>query len=901
MDCESIPSCAEMGYTQDSCSGGKGVRCPFDENKFYCAGVKQLPDAPEPVVTPEDWTAECADKIAYCTAYNTECQCTACEDTYLISDGACVPECDKSADTCAAESKVFNAETCTCEACPTNYQFNSETKACEQIACDKTKVEHCTTYSSDYEPCTCQACETNYLLVDGVCKKMCTVVENCTTYDSEYDPCNCTACEDGYIFENGACVVDPCVEKCKIAYPLFAGQDNTNAAIDQIGSQALAAYAAHRFYVGDKNGDFGQGKWYLPSLGEWMYFYGTDVTKMTAGRGTTGATGNTKTLINNALNTLAGKGVNAEGLNERKSYWSSSEGNPSRDAWSFSTKQGYRNYSGKGFSNALRCSLFLKDCFNPATGGIPPKTGDVMYSDKTYGSVADYDGSKTPVGIVSSVSKNGRDVTIINLKDLTFGSSSFSDFDPDNPYGRSNNSANWAGHYDTSKNIKGIQDFDADQLLSAAQASGNCPCQLYKEENSSCNLTAETCATQGKTFNNISCACESCPRGYLFDKEINECHELCSEDIGACSEYDSEWSGCNCSVCKTGYYLSEKKDVYSSKAGCVAMFCNTIRTTNGYEPLCPVDYCKQCSDDGVCIKCARGFTLEDGGTKCAPSSDACVPGALLYDDFKCYDPDKAPSGRTPIGVIYWNFNGYRDANGRVPSDSKRFLAVSLEEAKLPWSTALEGVGQPCYKYSGDEYTKCQETGPYCDKLNGTEKMDCLINKGAEEGSAISYCRNYGVTEADKGKWYLPNLDEAKSIWDSTHVHPTCLLGYALSKYGTDFSKTQGLLTSMSYGSTDAYTASGAIIKKSTSWGVRCVLDYSEGTEGYFTSAGCFTTEADGGCSSCAKQTYKTSEDGECVPCSSEELTDNCATFNGVDCSCIECDSGYTLTSDGHCT
>ena len=168
MDCESIPSCEELGYTQEGCSGGKGVRCPFDENKFYCAGVKQLPDAPEPVVTPEDWSAECADKIEYCTAYNTDCKCTACQEGYLLSDGACVPECDKSADTCATESKIFNAETCTCEDCPTNYLF-----------------------------------------VNGVCKKMCTIVENCKTYDSEYDPCNCTACEDGYELSNGVCI-DPC-------------------------------------------------------------------------------------------------------------------------------------------------------------------------------------------------------------------------------------------------------------------------------------------------------------------------------------------------------------------------------------------------------------------------------------------------------------------------------------------------------------------------------------------------------------------------------------------------------------------------------------------------------------------------------------------------------------------
>ena len=430
-------------------------------------------------------------------------------------------------------------------------------------------------------------------------------------------------------------------------------------------------------------------------------------------------------------------------------------------------------------------------------------------------------------------------------------------------------------------------------------------CGNMGDTETSCELTAESCAAESKIFNSVNCTCEVCPSGYLFDNEVNECREACREDISGCAEYDSEWYGCNCSVCKRGRYLSEKKNVYAGSAGCVDMFCNTVRTTKGYQPLCPVDYCKQCSDDGVCIKCARGFTLEDGGTKCTPPNGTCVPGAILYDDFKCYDPDKAPSGRTPIGVIYWNFGGY----GWGSPESRKFLAVSLEEFELPWSTALEGVAQqPCYKYDvgSDEYTYCYKNGPYCDELSGTEKMDCLINKGAEGGSAISYCRNYGVTEADKGKWYLPDLKEVGAFFGGDHAQPYCLLNFALSRYGREIGRNSySLLTSTSFGSTAAYvvnynqTDGGSIIKKSTPWPFRCVLDYSDGTEGYFTKEKCF--EADNSCSRCAMQTYKPSEDGDCVPCSSEELTSNCANFNGIDCSCIKCDSGYTLTSDGHCT
>ena len=536
MDCESIPSCAEMGYTQDSCAGGKGVRCPFDENKFYCAGVKQLPDAPEPVVTPENWTAECADKIAYCTAYNTECQCTACESGYLLSDGACVPECDKSADTCAAESKVFNAETCTCEACPTNYQFNSETKACEQIACDTTKVEHCATYSSEYEPCTCQTCETNYLLVDEICKKMCTVVDNCKTYDSEYDPCNCTACEDGFMLDDGQCL-PPCAIKCKTPYPLFAGEENTKFTLEQLGDNASAVYATSQFYVGDKNGDFGQGKWYLPSIGEWLSALGIQSIRRTIYTKI-----ENRRIINIALMSLADKGVKTDTL--INSHFSSSDAPTEKNynvaddittqipfnlnnlrIWATSYG-GYSDYlyeAPKDDTNSypVRCALIARNVFNG--NGTAPKLGDVMYLDKTYGSAADYNGNKTPVGIIAAVSDEKKDVMIINLKNLRFVSGKIN---PDNPYNSSGSeSVPWFKNTETPMpNIAAIPDYSTSKMKTLLKTADNCPCQFYKP---TCTKSVGSCALENKIFNAETCTCEACPNGYLPDSDVNECRETC--------------------------------------------------------------------------------------------------------------------------------------------------------------------------------------------------------------------------------------------------------------------------------------------------------------------------------------------------------------------------------------
>ena len=90
------------------------------------------------------------------------------------------------------------------------------------------------------------------------------------------------------------------------------------------------------------------------------------------------------------------------------------------------------------FSHAVRCSLILKDIFDGK--GVAPKIGDVVYIDKSYGSVSYYDGSKTPVGVVTAVSNEKKDIAIINLKNLTFSSEDEVDnFDADNLIKRFNN------------------------------------------------------------------------------------------------------------------------------------------------------------------------------------------------------------------------------------------------------------------------------------------------------------------------------------------------------------------------------------------------------------------------------------------------------------------------------
>lgn len=238
---------------------------------------------------------------------------------------------------------------------------------------------------------------------------------------------------------------------------IFDGQANTAAIVAQLGQDASAAYAATQFYVGDKDSaDFGQGTWYLPSIGELMNMYGTDFDKVMAGNGsTTGAVGDNKTAINKALTTLEGKGVEAKFLDAFR-YWSSSEYNQNSSLVLNLNAGGVETYS-KSYSPRVRCFNQVENCFL-VTSGNKPKIGDVMYADKTWGSADDYDGSKTAVGIITEVDESNGSVKIVNLKDLSFSSYDGScDFVPDNPYNNSVTGTRWSTGSRMYEDITGIE------------------------------------------------------------------------------------------------------------------------------------------------------------------------------------------------------------------------------------------------------------------------------------------------------------------------------------------------------------------------------------------------------------------------------------------------------------
>ncbi len=121
--------------------------------------------------------------------------------------------------------------------------------------------------------------------------------------------------------------------------------------------------------------------------------------------------------------------------------------------------------------------------------------GDVYYADGTCGYANDYDGSKTPVGVVYWVTDNGRHGKVINLHDLGKESES-SPFDPRNPYNTEYRYLYWGyfnydipelTNYDQSNVIDMLREHNPDLY----DGKGNTD-KILEAEGPSCNFGVST-------------------------------------------------------------------------------------------------------------------------------------------------------------------------------------------------------------------------------------------------------------------------------------------------------------------------------------------------------------------------------------------------------------------------
>ncbi len=138
-----------------------------------------------------------------------------------------------------------------------------------------------------------------------------------------------------------------------------AGQENTEIICKaQDHNSQYAAPAAKAFYPreGLQNDLLvGAGKWYLPTLGELMDLYGYNYQSLGDCETSVGGNGNNKQAVNNTLNSLESKGVDAQPFTNAY-YWSSSE-YATNHAWGLHIDSGGRNDELKNKPHHIRVSL----------------------------------------------------------------------------------------------------------------------------------------------------------------------------------------------------------------------------------------------------------------------------------------------------------------------------------------------------------------------------------------------------------------------------------------------------------------------------------------------------------------------------------------------------------------
>ena len=515
--------------------------------------------------------------ISYPASGLTCYSCQACDSEYKYTTVDCPTSTYTLANQCGGNYKNCNCNTAlypattTTSGCPSG-QAPDPNNYCE----DKPS-------GAKHYACADVNCNPENITVDQ-CKAKgagysCTpsTEANCTGY------CDTNGCRDNcaYLTQTGqalsncqyGCATGKGVSECSglcyecAAAPdaptntcadVYDGKSNTATIVNQLGADALAATAANQFYVGDKNGDFGQGKWYLPSIGELVDMYGVDSSKITSGVGKTGALGGYQKRINTALETLQAKGAEVEAI--KFATWSSSEGNLN-GSWALGLSNGSRGIGSKVGTGYVRPFQLVENCFTPTGSGssdaTTPKVGKVMYADKTWGSADDYDGSKQAVGIIGAVGNDGS-VKIISLKFLTFSSQdSAGNFNPDNPYGGTVKVTQWTTQDKATVNVVGVPNYNNTQLknmlkkcatdeklcsgatVAACEAYGaGYRCVASTEEGCS-NYCASECMDTCRYEQVVNNAVSNCQYGCATCKSVSGCSGLCyecaTEKEGNCS------------------------------------------------------------------------------------------------------------------------------------------------------------------------------------------------------------------------------------------------------------------------------------------------------------------------------------------------------------------------------
>lgn len=217
-------------------------------------------------------------------------------------------------------------------------------------------------------------------------------------------------CEGGSGSGSGGGSLPQCSVVWQAAFERFTDYNNTTILNNVDAIEYVANYVPSGVISNDTY--FGKGKWYLPPIGEWMYIDGVDFNTA-ANMDTAVGSGNHIEGVNNALTKLKAKGVDADNI-ATSAYWSV---NPHESMWAWY----YNFYSRRAYNNNRVIDTFRIRPFARinALNLLAPCGGinNVVYSNRTCGTADDYNGSKTPIGIMSK--SLGDSVIVIALKEST--------------------------------------------------------------------------------------------------------------------------------------------------------------------------------------------------------------------------------------------------------------------------------------------------------------------------------------------------------------------------------------------------------------------------------------------------------------------------------------------------
>jgi len=399
-DCNTPPTCIQMGYRQNiSCPEGY-ITCPFDSSYKWCKEYTctdgRYQDAP--LSAQEGYSCS---SVTYHGRTCYECTCAPqvgkCRfNASNKGNGGILssPCCNGNYDTCVslcnnsfttkypANSEVIG----TCDACGTTYYNwscksgylrNAAGTACDKV-CNIGDIYYADGYCSStaaYDSSRKPVGVVFYVSDNGVHGKVISL-KNLTLISSDYGFSLNAPFSGGvtklfyglYLADvpgtpnyNDSATMVADLKAGKAA--LFDGKSNTISILASNPEPAYIHCLNGDYIRGTKNytsnctlnaihvaslfrpegtatGSGVVGEWYLPTMGEMMQLYGYDMSSVTSWTNVGGAKGDVKAKVNATLTFLANKGINAAVLTNDH-YWTANE-KDENGAWTISMANGYR-------------------------------------------------------------------------------------------------------------------------------------------------------------------------------------------------------------------------------------------------------------------------------------------------------------------------------------------------------------------------------------------------------------------------------------------------------------------------------------------------------------------------------------------------------------------------------